>query len=57
MKKIFLFLFVSVLFISCDTTTKNQTDKDDPMSGYMVGNDEKSKMLWLNSLKHIKTIT
>ena len=63
MKKIFLFLFVSVLLISCDTTTKNQTDKNDPMSGYMVGNDEKSdamvkfsKAYEDNNLESVKTM-
>lgn len=63
MKKIFLFFFVSVLFISCDTTTKNQTDKNDPMSGYMVGNDEKSdamvkftKAYQDNNLESVKTM-
>ncbi len=63
MKKIFLFLFVSVVLISCDTTTKNQTDKNDPMSGYMVGNDEKSdamvkftKAYQDNNLESVKTM-
>ena len=45
MKKIFLFLLVSILMISCDTTVKIQTDMNDPMSGYMVGNDEKSNAM------------
>jgi len=53
MKKIFLFLFVSALLISCDTTTKNQTDK---MTQCLVIWLEmmKSLMLWLNSLKHMR---
>ena len=63
MKKIYLFLFITTLFISCDTTSKNQTDKNDPMSGYMVGNDEKSdamvkftKAYQDNNLASVKTM-
>ena len=63
MKKIYLFLFITTLFISCDTTSKNKTDKNDPMSGYMVGNDEKSdamvkftKAYQDNNLASVKTM-
>ena len=43
MKKIILFLFATSLMISCDNDSKkHNSDKSDPMSGYMVGNDVKS---------------
>ena len=43
MKKIILFLTVTSFLISCNSIDKtNSSDKTDPMSGYMVGNDEKS---------------
>ena len=44
MKKIILLLFVSTLLISCDNN-KNTVDNSDPMSGVIVGNDEKSKAM------------
>ena len=45
MKKIFLLFFVSIFLISCDTVTTTQTDVNDPMSGYMIGNDQKSNAM------------
>lgn len=48
MKKIILFLFVSSILISCDSQQKNvNSDTNDPMSGYMVGNDDKSNAMVL----------
>ena len=44
MKKTILLLFVSTLLISCDNN-KNTVDNSDPMSGVIVGNDEKSEAM------------
>jgi len=43
MKKIILFVFITSFLIACEADNKkNNSEKNDPMSGYMVGNDEKS---------------
>jgi hypothetical protein len=46
MKKIILFVFITSFLIACEADNKkNNSEKNDPMSGYMVGNDEKSNAM------------
>ena len=64
MKKIILFLFATSLIVSCDNDSKkHNSDKSDPMSGYMIGNDVKSdamlqftKAYQDNDISSVKTI-